>query len=334
MILASLPLLLMLIVPASTSLAFSKVIVFFFENQPAGSVLANPEFKSLADRGLYLSNYYAVTHPSQPNYIATVAGDTLGTPGDAYVSFPPTVASIANLLQEKGLSWKAYAENYPGNCFNGVSQGLYHRKHNPLQSFEWVRDNHCNHIVNASELQKDVAAGQLPAFSWYTPNINDDAHNTDIKYAGKWLKTTLEPLLMVRNFTQDTLIVLTWDEDDGWQTLSKHLPGYGHGNHIYAALLGSNIPQGAVDNTRYNHYSLLRTIEHGLGLGNLGRNDLLANIIGESAKGVSKVDVPTPNTHSYLSRWVWAAVLPMGAAFLWTMTSRRDTASSTPYDAL
>jgi hypothetical protein len=68
------------------------------------------------------------------------------------------------------------------------------------------------------------------------------------------------------SFTEHTLIVLTFDES---------IP-YGE-NNIYTVLLGDMVNQGTVEGGRYNHYSLLRTIEENFQLGTLGRNDAKAD---------------------------------------------------------
>ncbi len=59
--------------------AYERIFVLIFENTDRADALADPNFASLLPRGLLLDNFYATTHPSQPNYIALVAGDLLGT---------------------------------------------------------------------------------------------------------------------------------------------------------------------------------------------------------------------------------------------------------------
>jgi hypothetical protein len=76
----------------------------------------------------------------------------------------------------------------------------------------------------------------------------------------------LEPLLANAAFMKGTLVVVTFDES---------LP-YAD-NHDYTALLGEMVKAGTVERDRYDHYSLLRTIEENFGLGTLHRNDLTAN---------------------------------------------------------
>lgn len=58
--------------------AYERIFVLIFENTDQALALAEPNFASLLSRGLLLDNFYATTHPSQPNYIALVAGAQLG----------------------------------------------------------------------------------------------------------------------------------------------------------------------------------------------------------------------------------------------------------------
>jgi len=48
-------------------------------------------------------------------------------------------------------------------------------------------------------------------------------------------------------------------------------------NQVYAALLGGAVPAakvGTTNGTRYNHYSLTKTVERNWNLGSLGQNDV------------------------------------------------------------
>lgn len=97
-----------------------KWFIVVHENADASTVLSVPEYADFAERGTYFSNYSAITHPSQPNYIAMIAGDTFEPPeyGDASVDFPnpdrpDANSTIIDLIEQRGLSWKVYIENYP-----------------------------------------------------------------------------------------------------------------------------------------------------------------------------------------------------------------------------
>ena len=261
-------------VAAQAAPSFQHVLIVVLENTNYGDAVQQPFLKEFASRGALLTNYHAVAHPSQPNYVALTAGTRAGVNGDGNVTVD--LKNIADLLDAKGKTWKAYAEAYPGGCFLGGSSGTYARKHVPFLSFRDITsdDARCAHVVDASELASDVANGTVPNYSFFTPDLNDDGHDTDVSTADGWLSQNIGPLLNNAAFMKGTLIVITFDENDflvrkgdpaGKVDLS--------GNRVYAALVGDMVAPGSTSNDAYDHYSLLRTIEDGLGIGTLGQND-------------------------------------------------------------
>ena len=254
--------------PAQNGPAFEKVMIVVLENTGFQDAVRQPFMARLAREGALLSNYHAITHPSQPNYIALIAG----TPSGVTSNSPVTLATrhIGDLLEAKGMSWKAYAEDYPGDCFLGKEASAYARKHLPFVSFRNIQADgqRCRaRIVNAGELPRDIAAGRLPQYSLYVPNLNNDGHDTDVAHADRWLARTFGPLLQDPRFTRGLLLVVTFDEDDD------------RANHIYTSLWGPGVRAGVTSDARYDHYSLLRTIEDAFGLGTLGKNDATATPI-------------------------------------------------------
>jgi len=49
---------------------------------------------SLAALGITLTNYYGVTHPSEPNYLASYGGDNFGMESDEFNQVPANVSNI------------------------------------------------------------------------------------------------------------------------------------------------------------------------------------------------------------------------------------------------
>jgi acid phosphatase len=68
-----------------------------------------------------LSNNFAVTHPSEPNYMAAVGGEYFGLDGDPFTAVPQNVSSVVDLLEEKGISWGLYQEDMPYTGYQGFS---------------------------------------------------------------------------------------------------------------------------------------------------------------------------------------------------------------------
>jgi acid phosphatase len=227
-----------------------------------------------------LTNYYATTHPSEPNYAASVSGDNFGMDNDDFHSFPPNISTVVDLLDTKGISWAEYQEGdpYPGfQGFNWSNQKTfannYVRKHNPLILFSSVTENatRLSLIKNFTEFDSDVKGKVLPQWSFVTPNMTDDGHDTNVTFSSAWERAWLTPLLNNSYFTNNTLVLLTFDE----------VETYTIGNKVFAILLGGAVPEhlkGTTDDTFYNHYSSISSVSANWGLPSLGRWDCNANV--------------------------------------------------------
>ena len=228
------------------------VIVVVLENKNAADALRQPFLTRLATEGALLDAYYGVAHPSQPNYIALISGSFADVSGNGNVTL--TRPHLGDSLTKAGVSWKSYAEGYPGGCSLVKTSGRYARKHEPFLGFADVQRNEqgmCDRIVNADRFLEEVKSGALPRFSLYIPDLDHDAHDRPLAFADQWLSQTFGPL-MTDDFRRTTLLIVTFDEDDSH---SKHP------NHIYTAFWGAGIRPGSVSHDVYDHYDLLRTIE-------------------------------------------------------------------------
>ncbi|KAG1449055.1 hypothetical protein G6F46_010987 [Rhizopus delemar] len=247
---------------------FDRVVIIVFENQDYDVAAKDKYLSTLTSKykGMALTNYLATTHPSQPNYIAMISGSTKGTNEDDESNI--NRKTIVDLLEAKGISWKTYQEDYPGNCNKKMDIKGYARKHNPFISFKNIQSSksRCANIVNSKQLDKDIKDNSVPQFVFYTPNIDNDAHDTNMAYGSRWLKKFLSNRINKKAFNKNTMFVVTFDEDDGASDNNK----------VLTLLFGPDFHPSnkkKKDKTRYNHYSLLRTIEDNWNLGNLGQHD-------------------------------------------------------------
>ena len=256
--------------PSNTALPITHVMVVVLENTDEADAVQQAYFQALAARGVLLTNVAAEAHPSQPNYIAMVAGSTYGVTDDSNVTID--VRHIGDLLEGVGKSWKVYAEDYPGNCFLGATSGYYARKHVPFLSFANVTGDpvRCARIVDAAELATDVNNGTLPTYSLYVPNLLNDGHDTGAAYADNWLRTTFEPLLNDKRFTDGMLLIVTFDEAEA---------GSPAGNVVATILVSTTIEPGVTVSVALSHYSILKLAEDVLGLGSLHAGDATATPI-------------------------------------------------------
>ena len=109
-----------------------------------------------------------------------------------------------------------------------------------------------------------------------TPNMTSDGHDTSVTVAGVWLRNFLEPLLTDKNFMQNTLVLITFDENETY-TIQ---------NRVFSILLGDSVPAdlvGTTDSNFYDHYSEISTVEANWNLSTLGRWDVGANVFSNVA---------------------------------------------------
>lgn len=274
-----------------------------FENQYRSYVMANPYFRRLASQGIDLTSSYGVMHPSQTNYIASIAGELCNFTSDDPPPAPVPQRTIVDLIEESPdqLTWRAYMESYiPQNTpwtptLVPKDEYPYVIKHNPFSSFANICRNPARwaRITNESQLFADLLNGELPEYAWFTPNMWNDGHYTDgtqtdpperapalVEQAAAWLESFFGALRFPgpqSHLPPRTLVVVTFDESDfeaAWDAGDKYT--YDGPNQIYTVLLGDHLTPG-IESEGYNHYSLLRTIEENFGLGTLGKNDGAAN---------------------------------------------------------
>lgn len=243
---------------------FDHAIFVIFENTNYANAVKQPFFKELADSGTLFTNFLALTHPSQGNYVALTSGSLNGVQNDKSVDINST--NVVDLLEAKGLTWKVYAEDYPGNCFTGKSNGNYVRKHNPFISYLNIQKNasRCANIVDSAEFDKDAASDSLPNYIFYIPGLKEDGHDTGAAYADQWYRQRFSPFLKDAKFMADTILISTFDES-----------GISMKNQIYTSIVGPSVKPGLVSDA-LDIYSLLILIEDNWDLGNLGKADAKA----------------------------------------------------------
>src|SRR5437773_12494061 len=165
--------------------AFSHIFVIIMENREFGEVV-NPSqapFITKLARDYAVANpYYAVTHPSLPNYIALTGGDTFGITDDC-TDCPVTGEHLADQVDAHQRTWKAYMEGLPAACFLGSSSGEYAKKHNPFVYYTNIATTpaRCRQVVPLSELDTDLSRGSLPDLVWITPDMCHSMHDCETR---------------------------------------------------------------------------------------------------------------------------------------------------------
>jgi phospholipase C len=299
---------------------YQHIVEIMMENTSYGTIIGNPnapQINALAQKYGLATDYFGVTHPSEPNYVAAIGGDYFGIQDDNQFYCTPAMAStdpycdgttvdhtvsapsLADQLTAAGLTWKGYFQNLPpvpstglitsGPNANGPytfkwpsnSVALYASKHNPFLNFTGTQGALGN-MVDDSQLATDLANRALPNFSLIVPDQCHDMHGTSgcfdtnglIAAGDTYVGNTVSEIMASKQWQQGrNAIVITWDEDD---YSDQGQPGTGccgfdpGGGHVVTIVITNKTTAPIVDDTPYNHYSLLRSIEDAFGLAHLG----------------------------------------------------------------
>ncbi len=207
-------------------------------------------------------------HPSLPNYLWLEAGTNFGILDDNPPSLDhqSTTQHLVTLLNNAGITWKAYEEDISGTVCPLTDNGLYAVRHDPFVYFDDVTDTlnpnsaYCiAHVRPYTELASDLATNTVARYNFITPNVCDDMHDrckdNPIENGDTWLSLNVPPILGSIAYQSGGALFIVWDEalagdgPIGMIVLSPFAKGNGYQNSIH-----------------YTHGSTLRTFEEIFGV--------------------------------------------------------------------
>jgi hypothetical protein len=104
-----------------------------------------------------------------------------------------------------------------------------------------------------------ISAGNLPNYSFITPNGCDDAHDCGLSTADNWLKNNIDPLIKNSVFQKDGLLIVVFDE-------SRNANTNGGGRVVCTLISPVFSKLGYQSTTIYQHESMLRLTLEGSGV--------------------------------------------------------------------
>jgi hypothetical protein len=223
----------------------AHVVIAVEENYPYSQIIGSssaPYINSLAQQGALFTQSYAVSHPSQPNYLALFSGSTQGVTDDnGPISF--SGPNLRSALAGVGKTFAGYSEDLPSTGSLVLTSGGYARKHNPWSDFTNVPSSENQPFSNFP-----TNYDSLPTVSVVVPNLGNDMHDGTIDQGDSWLQSNLGAYATWAK-THNSLLIVTFDEDDGSSS-----------NHIATLFYGQSVVTGRYSET-INHYNVLRTVE-------------------------------------------------------------------------
>ncbi len=213
------------------------------------------------------------------------AADPQGTPGAGQPLPPQRTRTIGDTLSAKGVSWAWYAGGWNVATADGRQPPAVKRRmiytrdegspmfqphHQPFNyhaRFAPGTADRAEHLKDGDDLLRDIAAGTLPAVTFYKPAGRYTQHPsyTDLKSGDEHMADMLAKLRASPQWN-DMLIVLTYDENGGYW---DHVPppggpGWGDrlgpGTRVPALIVGPSVKRGHVDHTVYDTASILKFI--------------------------------------------------------------------------
>jgi len=286
---------------------------------------------TLAPQGALVNNYYGIGHFSLDNYTAMISGqapdtaqsDDCGVNTDFVAegwsglgqivgdgcTYPKEVRTLANEMQETGITWKGYFEDMGNDpdreadrcghvpigavdiTDNQQPFDQYAARHNPFVWFHSITDYPlCNNVVPLAGLEADLSSLKTtPQYVFISPNVCHDGHDKPcvdgepggLVSANSWLQDYIPLILNSAAYKTDGLLMIIFDESEGSDATAccneqagpnQALPGRvgPGGGRTGAVFLSQFIKPGTVSNVPYNHYSLLLSVENIFALEPLG----------------------------------------------------------------
>jgi phosphatidylinositol-3-phosphatase len=245
----------------------SHIVVLVMENKEVDSVIGSkeaPYTTALACKYTFLSQSYAITHPSLPNYLALMGGSTFGVTTDCTTCYQKAT-NLVDELEAKGISWKAYMQGMPAPCFQGAQSGQYVKKHDPFMYFNDIRNDaaRCHRVLPMTQLMADLRRGSLPDFAFISPDLCADTHDCPVSTGDRFLKKLMPRLLPALG--HNGIAIITYDEGES----DAGCCGVAKGGHIATIIAGPGAARHTTITATLDHYSILRLIEDNWNLGRL-----------------------------------------------------------------
>jgi len=232
----------------------AHVVIVVEENHALDEVMGNPDapyMNELAAGGASFTHCFAISHPSQPNYLHVYSGSNQGVLDSNVPGGQPFVApNLGAALLARGISFLAYSEGLPSVGSQVAASGNYVRRHAPWANWQAVPQglNQTPPTIHVPFTGFPVDYDALPRVCFVVPDLQHDMHDGTIQQADDWLRTNIKPYAdwAMQN---DSLLIVMWDEDSSFGD-----------NRIPLILHGPMVRAGVIDTTWTLHH-ILRTIE-------------------------------------------------------------------------
>jgi len=193
-------------------------VIVIEENHSFSQVIGNPDapfMNSLAAAGANFTNFYAITHPSQPNYIQFFSGENQGITSNTVpaAGTPFSTPNLGAALLSAGATFIGYSQGLPAAGSTVPTSGAYVRKHNPWVNWQGAGTNRLDPSLNQPFTAFPSDFSLLPDIAIVVPDQNNNMHDGTIAQADAWLQANLGAYAAWA-MNNNSLLIVTWDEDE------------------------------------------------------------------------------------------------------------------------
>jgi phospholipase C len=249
-----------------------------------------PYYWNVADNFVLMDRFFTSAKAgSVPNHFFWATGQTID-PDDRLLQDEgvdcagcPPVPTIFDRLEEAGVDWKFYVENYdPDITFRNKVTGDRGAQivWVPILNYNRFLDDPVlnDRIVPFDEYFTDLENGTLPAVSYMVPSGASE-HPPGSIQAGERFVRTIITSLQRSEYWDSSAFTWTYDDWGGWydHVAPPKVDEWGYGFRAPALLVSPYAKQGYVDSTEMDFTSILRFIELNWDLEPLAERDRVAN---------------------------------------------------------
>jgi phospholipase C len=217
------------------------------------------------------------------NHMFWVSGQQGGSrvTGEGYHDIP----TIFDSLQERGISWKFYVQNYDPEINyrtahlisgNRASQVIWV----PILNMARFLDDPelSSHIVDLNEYFTDLENGTLPAVAYIAPAGASEHPPGSIRSGQKFVKSLMQALMRSTSWESSAFLV-TYDDWGGWydHVLPPQVDEHGYGMRVPAFMVSAYAKRGHIDSTVLDFTSIMKFVEENWNIEPLAERDGNAN---------------------------------------------------------
>jgi len=183
--------------------------------------------------------------------------------------------TTADLLDEKGVTWRYYA---PGDGDNFFILSAYQA----VRHIRFGKDWDENVISPSRRVLVDIKAGELAQVTWIVPDFSHSDHPGSGSEGPDWVASIVNAI-GTSQYWNSTAIFISWDDWGGWydHVVPPKVDEMGTGFRVPLLIVSPYPKSGYITHHFHEASGFIAFIEHNFDLGTLGARDAGTDAFGD-----------------------------------------------------